>query len=478
MAWIPGLDELGSGYDYLNGQYAQSESCTENFFDWSDIPTYERKLNGQSYFIPNIVNFYPKIAVEYISVAGESLDEYHECLSNTVDIGVKICGFTGSLNTEFGKVVDYNKFRKFSRIQYDYSSHLLHLTSSPSILKKYIKPEIRSEINDPKIDPEIIFRRYGSHFIRSLKMGGRIVISASTNKLTHNSNVDLKLLAKAAASEIICGELPNEYDEDEVLKFRQNSDLDIHGCGGDIRALGNDMLHPNMDAWAATVPNNPAFITFDRSDSLLFIGDLVEDETRRKQFIDAWQVYVNIHKRKFKSFDPPYLEYTIVSSTINATELEHHKLGTRPIVNQGSKWKWLAVSYFKNNEGIFGILIREKPHAEGLLRPIVKSRKLCYSDIYDYYRIHPLTDDPDEFVSLGCFFESIDDPVNIKNLVGVHRSLCVHGEPGETVDDCSWTIAPQDGTLHLSTITCSNSFNPIYESIWLLKTDFIEYVNF
>ncbi|CAG8806612.1 15963_t:CDS:2, partial [Gigaspora rosea] len=265
-----------------------------------DIPTYERKLNGQSYFIPNIVNFYPKIAVEYISVAGESLDEYHECLSNTVDIGVKICGFTGSLDTEFGKV-------------------------------KYIKPEIRSEINDPKIDPEIIFRRYGSHFIRSLKMGGRIVISASTNKLTHNSNVDLKLVAKAAASEIICGELPDEYDEFEVLKFRQNSVIDIHGCGGDIRALGNDMLHPNMNAWAATVPNNPAFITFDRSDSLLFIGDLVEDETRRKQFIDAWPVYINIHKRKFKSFDPPYLEYTIVSSTKNATELENHKLGTRPI---------------------------------------------------------------------------------------------------------------------------------------------------
>jgi hypothetical protein len=56
MSWIPGLEELGSGYDFLNGQYAQSESCTENFFDWSNIPTHEKKLNGQTYIIPNIVN--------------------------------------------------------------------------------------------------------------------------------------------------------------------------------------------------------------------------------------------------------------------------------------------------------------------------------------------------------------------------------------------------------------------------------------
>ncbi|CAG8809424.1 10946_t:CDS:1, partial [Dentiscutata erythropus] len=72
-----------------------------------------------------------------------------------------------------------------------------------------------------------------------------------------------------------------------------------------------------------------------------------------------------------------------------------------------------------------------------------------------------------------CFLESLEEPVCIKNLVGVHRSLCVHGEPGETASECSWCIAPQNETLHLSTFTCSNCFSPIYESIWLLKTEFI-----
>lgn len=56
MSLLPGLEELGSGYDCLNGQYAQSESCTENLFDWSDIPTREVKLNGQTYIVPRVVN--------------------------------------------------------------------------------------------------------------------------------------------------------------------------------------------------------------------------------------------------------------------------------------------------------------------------------------------------------------------------------------------------------------------------------------
>ncbi|CAG8555218.1 19339_t:CDS:2, partial [Gigaspora rosea] len=482
MAWIPGIDELGSGYDYLNGQYAQSESCTENLFDWNNVPTYKREHNGHTYIMPTIVSFYPKRAVEYIAVTGENLEEYRESISQTVNVGASILGFTGSLNVELGKVVDYSKFRKFSRIQYDYSSHLLHLTSSLSTLRKYLKTNIRSEINDSKISPETIFDQYGTHFINSLKMGGRVVLSASTNKLGYNSKENFKFVAKAAALEIFKGEVSQEYKE--VKKFRMNSDFNLTACGGDIAALGNDMMHPNMNKWASTVQNNPVFITFDRSKSLTFIGDLAEDETRRNQFIDAWPVYAHIHSRKFKSFDPPYLEYTYVTSTTSATQLETDNktftTGTMPMINEGSKWKWLAVAYFKNNEDRYGILIREKPYAEGLLRPIAKKNVLSYLSALQQ-RVAPLTDDPDDFISLGGFLEYTSFsgakayPVDIKNLVGVHRSLCTHGKPGEPFEGQSWYIAPQDCTLHLSTITCSNNSSPIQESIWLLRMEFMEY---
>jgi hypothetical protein len=183
-------------------------------------------------------------------------------------------GFTSSLETEFGEVVNYSTFRKFSRIQYNYTSHLLHLTSSPLVLRKCLRPEIRAEINDPEIEPEEIFQRYGTHFIHSHKMGGRIVLSISTNKLTYNSDTDLKLVAKAAAEEIFHGNISDEYKE-KVKKLREHSEFNLIGSGGDISALGNDMMHPNVNAWVATVPDNPVFITFDRSDRYLLIVSLI-----------------------------------------------------------------------------------------------------------------------------------------------------------------------------------------------------------
>jgi hypothetical protein len=149
----------------------------------------------------------------------------------------------------------------------------------------------------------------------------------------------------------------------------------------------------------------------------------------------------------------------------------------------------LAVSYSGGDE--YGVLIREKPYAQGLLRPIVNKNFLgSFSlSLIAGVRCQPLTDNPGEFVSLGDFHEyTAGYPVDIQNLVGVHRSLCVSGKPsnsiiyynddGSSVDSYSWDIASQEDTLNLSTITCSNNPNPRYESIWLLRKVFIEYINF
>ena len=104
-------------------------------------------------------------------------------------------------------------------------------------------------------------------------MGGRVVLSICTNKLDYNSNVDLKLVAKAAALEIFHGEISEEYINEEVKNIRQYSDFNLIGCGGNINALGDDIMCPNMKDWVATVPDNPVFIAFDRSDRcLLFIS--------------------------------------------------------------------------------------------------------------------------------------------------------------------------------------------------------------
>ncbi|GBB85802.1 hypothetical protein RclHR1_12240005 [Rhizophagus clarus] len=133
---------------------------------------------------------------------------------------------------------------------------------------------------------------------------GRIVLSICTNKLIYNSSTDLKTVAKAAAQEIFHGNISDEYKE-EVKKLRENNEINLIGCGGDISALRNDMMHQNVNAWITTVPDSPFFITFDKSDSLSFIGDLVDGENRKKQFANALPIYFDTHIKKFKPFTLP-----------------------------------------------------------------------------------------------------------------------------------------------------------------------------
>src|SRR4051812_24361974 len=72
-----------------------------------------------------------------------------------------------------------------------------------------------------------------------------------------------------------------------------------------------------------------------------------------------------------------------------------------------------------------------------------------YNDVTSW---QPLTDDPDNFVSLGAFGWVGDDisKAHSENpgLVGIHKSLCV--QPDNVVKWGFWWLIPsQDGTLYL-----------------------------
>ncbi|CAG8487904.1 8228_t:CDS:2, partial [Ambispora leptoticha] len=119
--WIPGITEIGSGYDFFNGKYASSESCTENLFDWSKEPVQEIELHGKTYCYPKgIIDCYLERSDNYNIAAGETLEEYQKSLSRTVAVGGGFLGFNGSVKFEYGDVVNYSKFHSFSRVQYEY----------------------------------------------------------------------------------------------------------------------------------------------------------------------------------------------------------------------------------------------------------------------------------------------------------------------------------------------------------------------
>ncbi|CAG8532128.1 2430_t:CDS:2 [Ambispora gerdemannii] len=481
--WIPGLAEIGSGYDYINGKYASSESCTENLFDWSEEPVQEIELHGKTHCYPKgVIECYPERAVNYNVVAGETLEEYQKSLSVTVAVEGGFAGFSASVKTEYGDFANYNKFYCFSRVQYEYNAYLLHLTSNIVQLRKLLKPGIRDEIDDPNCHPAVIFKKYGTHFVHSLRMGGRVVLSASTNKLKYNAKNDLRRMAELAFRSFVSGSGSDDKHE-EIKSFAENSEFKMQARGGDVEALGDDFKNMHIAAWAATVLGEPVFVAFDNPYSLTFIGDLACTEKRQNEFAMAWPFFAQSQKMMFPSFDPPYLEYARIRVEYSAGDPPAFY---KPILLEGSKWKWLAQTLDYRG---FGIVVREKPFAEGLLREVTHAKKFGhehYGRGGNMWFWNPLTDDPDNFVALGAFVWTVNEGFDKglaknKELVGVHKSLCISGELGTPVDSCFLNIAYNNDAINIGAFMPDNSDgrDPIFP-IWLLRKDMaelVEYVN-
>ncbi|CAG8639045.1 12690_t:CDS:2, partial [Ambispora leptoticha] len=194
---------------------------------------------------------------------------------------------------------------------------------------------------------------------------------------------------------------------------------------------------------------------------LTFIGDLACTEKRQNQFAKAWPLFAQSQKTDFPSFDPPYLEFARIR-----------------VENSSAQ---------SLDENGYGMVVREKPFAEGLLREVTHARyfsthTLPYAGAG--YRCDlwvPLTDEPDNFVTLGSFLHKGGDfeyaLARNKGLVGVHRSVCISGVLGSYVSIKVWRIAPQDDAIDIGAFVAHDSSKPQLP-IWLLRKDVAELVEY
>ncbi|CAG8593635.1 14295_t:CDS:2 [Ambispora leptoticha] len=472
--WILGITEIGSGYDFVNGKYASSESCTENLFDWSKEPVQEIKLHGKTYC-------YPKGIIDWLAKLWKNIRSHSLALLQQE--AREFFGFSGSVKFEYGDVVNYSKFHSFSRVQYEYKSYHLHLTSNIAVLRRLLKPEIRDEIDNSQIEPKVIFKKYGTHFIHSLQMG---VLTGSTNKLKFNSKNHLSRMIKWAFMSFASGSGSDDQQE-EIKGFVASSEFRMQARGGNVEVLGYDYQHMNLNAWAATVIDEPVFMAFDNPYSLTFIGDLACTEKRQNQFANAWSLFAQSQKTSFPSFDPPYLEYARIR--VEDSSDYNQSFVCKPMQFEGSKWqifkKWLAQSLDRYG---YGIIVREKLFAEGLLREVTDAKSLREQTLYNidnnsqsYYSWIPLTDEPDNFVALGSFLHNLRNYeyalAQNNGLVGVHRSVCISGVRGSYVSADVWRIAPQDDAIDIGAFVVHDSSKPQLP-IWLLRKDVAELVEY
>ncbi|CAG8786580.1 11058_t:CDS:2, partial [Dentiscutata erythropus] len=418
--------------------------------------------------------------------------------------------FSATLSADFDESYQHNTFYEFTRVQNDILTHKLVLQSDMDYLRSLLRPEIKQKIESG--DPVELFSKYGSHYGCNLKIGGRIIYSASTNKLIFNRTMDLKALAEISYKELVNASESMEFSS-ETSQFRDNSNCKFVVQGGIPDIVGNVLNEDNFNRWRATIPDNPAFIAFNDDEeksgydiflaisdidlvhklisnlfSLDFIGDLASTQKRRDELLEAYRQWAKSEKITLPKDKGPFLEGKMAEA-----HYLYNDRGTRairdiyihqPDVGDGKEWKFLGQSYLQKPQ----LTIREKSWAKGVLVdvPDVDSGVTIWSRWDEYFGIqvtfwHPQAPDPENYVTLGSFMKSSYGQ-NIDGLVAVHKDLCKKSTYDEYIWDdtgsreesnCAvWTI--KDAYNINAFIAADNYNSPNPDLIWVLKEEVVE----
>ncbi len=82
---LPGVSLTGSTYDVF-GDDATNDSAIFQIFDWSKAEWGTTEINGTEYRIPKLMNAEGVAGSEYVSIYGNTVEEYQQSLAASVAV--------------------------------------------------------------------------------------------------------------------------------------------------------------------------------------------------------------------------------------------------------------------------------------------------------------------------------------------------------------------------------------------------------
>ncbi|WP_019961352.1 MAC/perforin domain-containing protein [Woodsholea maritima] len=349
--YLPGVEVIGAGYNPF-GVYASTDSVTVQLFDWQSAPS-EPVIFNPDYIAPKAVSVQQNDEARYTNVSGKTINTFQKNFSLKVTVAGSYNLFSGSVSNEFSSSETRNAENEFSRIQQSIRVWSLRLAYTDS-LREYLKADVRDYIDSIQSDAqiEILFDRYGSHFLTGVVMGGAAIMASSTNKVQVDHTYENETIAKASYEALtgqISAETAAKYRQ-SMSSFSQNSDIHKIVVGGDgvagAKVYSGDKA--DFDAWADTVGTSPDFVDFVSSVPMLGIWELCKDDAQAKKMEDYYNNTWAPRKSK---------EAQIYADYIDAVEvIQSNSSGVRPPsgytkidydLNKGAGGDYIYLCYHK-----------------------------------------------------------------------------------------------------------------------------------
>jgi hypothetical protein len=293
---MPGLDIVGRGV-YLRPY--QPYELTRVLFPRDRMRAVSSKETGQSYALPKDYEInesppFPNNESLNQVVIEESWDRFEKLMNLDANVAVSNASFSISASTSWN-----NQLRSEQEAYYAmrtsfvplWALYVPDLNAYPDEIKI---PDIPTPFNHDHRDAyESFFRRFGSHYVKRVWVGGKSSLILTVLKSSQLSKEEIRAGIKASFSGVVdSGTNAGRNESKERLK--RSSQCTVLGKGGDEVQLAamSSLDEVAYNQWLKTIRDNPQTIELD----VAGIWTLVKDPEKAKTLMTAY--------REAVSFDP------------------------------------------------------------------------------------------------------------------------------------------------------------------------------
>ena len=328
---VPGHGFVGKGFDGF-GQYdisavankaALFDSHTDSGRTWTNPST------GVTYELPKNVGAHPTPSHEGTATLFSQKSAVSEFFSAKASVEGNYLAFSGQFSASFGmieKSVSEHQFGMYDLSTTEFEVEIIEATRanlSPQVLAD---PDFKDLPTTYNKDTERLFFRffhkYGTHFVKSVSMGGRLYYSIAIGKSFNFSSAEFKANLEVEYKAVFGIKADAEANWKRLGKtWIDSREITIGAVGGDDSIL-NAMVKPEppdnhndlLTKWIASLETNPGAMNFSLAGvDTLFSGEQAEAVAQ------AAEAYTQMHL--FLSAQGGKEESTMGTMILNGTPL-------------------------------------------------------------------------------------------------------------------------------------------------------------
>lgn len=284
---------LGCGYDIVTGEYFRPQSVI------NVSPIFDMKRLADDGLIKSVPDTSTK-DVEHI--AGVTVMDYHKKMSAYASVDVNHCFFKADFKTSYTREQTVKATSSFVKSIYTIIKRNDMISTSETIdiskaLEDYQTNAFKSAINNKNIDPQEIFKNYGTHVLLKIAVGGRIELNYMVDNTENLNEEELKVCARESYK-FVSGEQSGELSE-RTKKFTQSENFILRQIGGYANnpISAYDKSPAAFSIWFNDIDKDDTcwdFVGADptRTNELVPIWMFAKEDTRRESIEAAFDLYL------------------------------------------------------------------------------------------------------------------------------------------------------------------------------------------